>query len=71
MIAHCTQCQHEWQAVREPGKCDWCGAPGKQPLHLMILCWVLVFLKLANDYIESRFMVERSREERKWKGPSD
>lgn len=37
MIAKCTSCHHEWQAVRAPGSCDWCGAPGTQ---------------LALDYIE-------------------
>jgi hypothetical protein len=37
MIAKCTQCHHEWQAVKSPGNCDWCGAPGKM---------------ISTDYIE-------------------
>jgi hypothetical protein len=44
MIAKCTQCHHEWQAVLKPGKCAWCGAPGK---------------KLANDYIEKTTELKR------------
>lgn len=38
MIAKCSRCQHEWQAVGKPGVCDWCGGDG---------------VKLADDYIES------------------
>jgi hypothetical protein len=37
MIAKCTKCQHEWQAVNKAGNCGWCGAPG---------------YKLADDYME-------------------
>lgn len=41
MIAKCSKCHHEWQAVGRPGRCDWCGAPGRQ---------------LATDYIESDWL---------------
>lgn len=25
-ILHCQKCHHEWQAVEEDEKCDWCGS---------------------------------------------
>jgi hypothetical protein len=39
MIAKCTECHHEWQAVYEPGRCTWCTAPGEQ---------------VATDYVENK-----------------
>jgi hypothetical protein len=43
VIAKCKECHHEWQAVNNPGECDWCGAEGK---------------RIATDYMDTDWLTK-------------
>ena len=64
MIVKCSRCHHEWQAVRTPGSCDWCGEPGETLAldYVEVGLSIVDMAKIFNERLDAAIAQARARD---------